>query len=216
MQDTISIAVADAHFLSRVGLKKLIGEMTTFRLVGEADNENELFRLLRTCEPDVLIIDYYHPGHFSEASIDKIKSIAPDVYILVISGVHDKESIYQVLERGVHSFLTKTCGKEEVVDAIEATAKGEKFFCTRIVDYLLEKSFAKTENCSPSPLTPREIEIVQLVAKGLIAKEIADILSLSPHTIYTHRKNIMRKLKLNSSSELVLYAVNNGFVIEKN
>jgi DNA-binding NarL/FixJ family response regulator len=99
-----------------------------------------------------------------------------------------------------------------VVDAIRATAKGEKFFCTRIVDYLLEKSFAKADNCEQSPLTPREIEIVQLVAKALTAKEIAGTLNLSTHTVYTHRKNIMKKLNLSTSTEMVLYAVQNGYI----
>ena len=91
--------------------------------------------------------------------------------------------------------------------------KENVFFCSKVLDIIMERSFGKPgEECAPTPLTPREIEIVRLTARGLIAKEIADVLSLSPHTIYTHRKNIMKKLKLNSSSELVLYAVNNGMI----
>jgi DNA-binding NarL/FixJ family response regulator len=212
MQDKISVAIADAHFLSRYGIRKLLEEQDNFEIVGEPANEKSLLQLIGSRPPHILIIDYYHPGTFNEETINKVKTIAPAVNILVISGVNDKQSIYQVLENGVHSFLTKTCGKTEITDAIRATAKGEKFFCTRIVDYLLEKSFAKEDTCEKSPLTPREIEIVQLVAQGLIAKEIADVLSLSPHTIYTHRKKIMKKLNLGSSSELVLYAVQKGYV----
>jgi DNA-binding NarL/FixJ family response regulator len=138
----------------------------------------------------------------------------PNINILIISGDEDKKAIYDVLESGVNSFLTKTCDEHEIKDAIAATAKGDKFYCTRIIDYLLEKSFAKdeVEDCSPTPLSPREVEIVRLIAQGLIAKEIADELSLSTHTIYTHRKNIMKKLNMNSSSELILYALNNGLV----
>ena len=81
------------------------------------------------------------------------------------------------------------------------------------MDYVFERSFSPAvEDCAPTPLTVREIEIVQLAAKGLIAKEIASQLDLSTHTVYTHRKNIMRKLKINTASELILYAVNNGLV----
>lgn len=212
MQDKISVAIADAHFLSRYGIRKVLEEQSNFEIIGDLGNERSLLQLIESRPPQILIIDYHHPGAFNEETINKVKTIAPDINILVISGVNDKQSIYQVLENGVHSFLTKTCGKTEITDAIRTTAKGEKFFCTRIVDYLLEKSFAKEENCEKSPLTPREIEIVQLVAQGLIAKEIASELSLSTHTVYTHRKKIMKKLNLNSSSELVLYAVQKGYV----
>lgn len=212
MQEKILVAIADAHFLSRYGIRKILEEQSNFEIVGELVNEKSLLQLARSCPPDILIIDYHHPGTFNEETINKVKAIAPGINILVISGVNDKQSIYRVLENGVHSFLTKTCGKTEITDAIRATAKGEKFFCTRIVDYLLEKSFAKEEIGEKNPLTPREIEIVQLVAQGLIAKEIADVLNLSTHTVYTHRKKIMKKLNLSSSSELVLYAVHKGYV----
>ena len=84
-------------------------------------------------------------------------------------------------------------------------------YCTNVLNHLLEKSFPK-DDCSPVPLTPREIEIVRLVASGLIAKEIASELNLSTHTVYTHRKNIMKKLKFGTTSELVLYAVNEGII----
>ena len=120
-----------------------------------------------------------------------------------------------MLEYGVNSFLTKSCGENEIIDAVKATAKGEKIFLHQDFGLSAGKNLCKEEeNCVPSPLTPREIEIVRLVAKGLIAKEIADILNLSTHTVYTHRKNIMKKLQLNTSSELVFYAINNG-IIEK-
>ena len=111
----------------------------------------------------------------------------------------------------VNSFLSKKCDEKEIIDAVHATSKNEKYYCTNVLNCLLEKSFPK-DDCSPRPLSPREIEVVQLVAKGLIAKEIASELYLSTHTIYTHRKNIMKKLKIGTTSELVLYAVREGII----
>ncbi|MEM6965044.1 MAG: response regulator transcription factor [Bacteroidota bacterium] len=108
--------------------------------------------------------------------------------------------------------MTKGCDEEEIINAIKATAKQERFFCNKILNFILEKSFAKSDDGTTTPLTTREIEIVRLVVEGKIAKEIADELNLSTHTIYTHRKNIMNKLELKSTSELVLYAVEKGFV----
>ncbi len=216
MNKKITILIADAQFLIRAGLRHLLERFPEFEVVGEATQEPDLRQVLFEKRPDVLVMDHDQSASFNQASIETVRNLSPGTQILVISSDNDKSSIYQILEQGVSSFLTKTCGEEEILDAIRATARGEKFFCTRIIDYLLEKSFAKSpeeeEDCRPTPLTPREMEIVRLIAKGLIAKEIANTLNLSTHTVYTHRKNIMRKLELNSSSELVLYAVNNGIV----
>lgn len=215
--ETITVVLADEQHLVRTGLKQVLKQAGNIRITGEATDEEELLALLeQTPSPRVVVMDYNQPDSFDHDTVKHIKRVSPKTNILIISGDNEKRSIYRVLENGVHSFLTKTCGEEEIIDAVQATAKGEKFFCTKIVDYLLEKSFSKEEdNCEPTPLTAREIEIVRLVAKGLIAKEIAGELNLSVHTVYTHRKKIMKKLAINSSSELVLYAVNQGILDEK-
>jgi DNA-binding NarL/FixJ family response regulator len=214
MKHSISIVIANSQVLVRVGLKHLLSGLEGYRIVGEVKNEEELFQQFQSEQPDILIMDYNQPDCFSHLTVERIRGQYPGINILIISGDDDKKAIYDVLESGVNSFLTKTCDEHEIKDAVAATAKGDKFYCTRIIDYLLEKSFAKEEeeDCSPTPLSPREVEIVRLIAQGLIAKEIADELNLSTHTIYTHRKNIMKKLNMSSSSELILYALNNGLV----
>lgn len=212
MQRPISIAIADPQYLTRVGLRHILATQPQFHILSEAGNEKALLQQIQEQQPKVVILDYDHPGYFSQETIKAIRQVSPTTNILIISDDREKNSIYQVLENGINSFLTKNCHEEEIIDAVNATAKGEKFFCTRVLDYLLEKSFGKEENCSPTPLTPREIEIVKLTAKGLIAKEIANELNLSIHTVYTHRKNILEKLSLKTSSELLLYAIQTGIV----
>lgn len=209
-----SVLLADEQPLVRLALQQLLAQVGQYQVVGEAANEEEMIASLRINKPDLVVIDYSQSESFQPSSIAKIKSTSPSTQVLVISSDTRKDNIAQVLELGVTSFLTKTCSVDEILDAAQATLKGDKFFCTRVIDFLLEKSFAKeTEvNCAPTPLSSREIEIVQLSAKGLIAKEIADVLNLSTHTVYTHRKNIMKKLQISSSSELVLYAVSKGLV----
>lgn len=209
-----SVLLADEQPLVRLALQQLLAQVGQYQVVGEVANEEEMIASLRINKPDLVVIDYSQSESFQPNSIAKIKSTSPSTQILVISSDTRKDNIAQVLELGVTSFLTKTCSIDEILDAAQATLKGDKFFCTRVIDFLLEKSFAKeTEvNCAPTPLSSREIEIVQLSAKGLIAKEIADVLNLSTHTVYTHRKNIMKKLQISSSSELVLYAVSKGLV----
>ncbi|MBX2930253.1 MAG: response regulator transcription factor [Saprospiraceae bacterium] len=207
-----TILLADAQYLVRVGLRCILAKHPDFEVVGEVANEEDLAAALQVLHPDVVILDYDGPDNFSRDSINTILAHSPAPKILIISEDRDKNAIFKVLESGVQSFLTKTCDEQEIADAVRAAVKGDKFFCTRIVDILLEKSFGKADSCAPTPLSPREIEIVQLVAKGYIAKEIADLLHLSTHTVYTHRKNIMKKLQLQTPSELMLYALNNGIL----
>jgi len=213
----ISILIADSQYLIREGLKNLIRNLGGFNAIAEASNEAELLDFIKKNKVNVIILDYNNSSYFKIETIQKIKKIEPDSNILIISSDNNKNNIYEVLELGVNSFLTKQCEEDEILNAIKATAKGEKFFCNNVLNYILEKSFSpeEDEDCSPTPLTFREIQIVRLIGAGMIAKEIASDLKLSIHTVYTHRKNIMRKLELNSTSELVIYAINHG-IIETN
>ena len=211
----ISVILADSQYLVRLGLRHLLRGREQFRVVAEATKEQQLLDQIRAHSPQVVILDYNQPENFSHSTVETIKRTAPYTNILIISADNNKKNIYDILELGVNSFLTKACEESEIIDAIRATARGEKFYCTKVLDFLLEKTFSKGDDdefCNATPLTPREVEIVQLIAQGLIAKEIAGRLNLSTHTVYTHRKNIMKKLKFNSVSELVLYAVNMGLV----
>lgn len=211
---TIPIILADAHFLIREGIKRVLKEEKNVQVVAEAHNEETLLDLLGYHQAKVLIIDYHQPGAFSKATIGRIKELHANCNILVISSDRDQNNIFEILETKVNSFLTKECDQKEIIDAIYATAKGDKFFCTNVLNVILERSIYNTEeeSCKATPLSPRELQILKLVAEGKIAKEIAAVLNLSTHTVYTHRKNILRKLNLTSTSDLVLYALELGLI----
>lgn len=209
----ISVAIADSQYLIRVGLTHLLNTKQEVNVVGEAASKDSLYDLLQLEKPDVLIFDYNKPDTFDKEDLRRIRKLSPKTGILIISADDNRQSIYDVLENGVNSFLTKECDEEEIFKAIEATSRGEKFFCSKVLDFLLQKSFgSEPEGCHAVPLTIREVEIVKLVAEGKTAKEISEEINISTHTIYTHRKNIMKKLKMSSTSELVLYAVRHGLV----
>ncbi len=207
------VFVADSHYLIRYGLQTVLSQLPNIQVVGEASDEEELLIGLSETPADIVIIDYYEDG-FSLATIKKLKQLQPNLKLIIISTDEDRSNIFQALEDGISAFLTKSCGKSEIQDALKATLTDGKYFCSKVLDYLVERSLGKDTPLknNTKQLTPREIEIVQLVAKGLIAKEIAALLHLSTHTIYTHRKKIMKKLELKSSSELVMYAVNHGLI----
>ena len=213
-KETYKVLLADAQFLIRFALKELLKETNTFLVIGEAGNEAELNRLITKTPPDIIVIDYNQPGFFSIESIKHLIDQHPTIELLVISSDENKENIYDVINSGVLRFLTKKCDAHEINEAFRAIIRGEKFFCSSIFNFIFEMSFSQNSYSSnPLPLSARELEIVQLIAKGLIAKEISKKLNLSTHTVYTHRKNIMEKLKLKRSSELVLFAINKGLLL---
>ncbi len=209
------ITIADSQFLIRKGLRQVISQKPDYDVTAEIFDERHLLRHLATDPPDVLILDYNQPRHFSIDTVHAVRAATPKVGLLIVSADDQKERIYEVLQAGVTCFITKECDETEILDGIEAARSHGKFFCSKVLDYLLEKSFgSEPENCEPTTLTPREREILILTARGLIAKEIAYELDISTHTVYTHKKNIMKKLNFGSPVQLALYALEHGMIKE--
>ena len=182
------------------------------KVVDEVSQSDELFNSVRKNRPDVIIFDY-DKSHFRISDISEVLRISPGSNFLIISADNKRESVFEVLQSGGLSFLTKECDEEEIIGAVLATAKGEKFLCNKVIDIILEKHLPEEEEtCAPASLTVRELEIVELTARGYTAKQAAEQLFLSTHTVYTHRKNIMKKLGVRSASEMIIYAIHNGIV----
>lgn len=214
----IKILVADNSFLIREGFRSLILNNEDFKLIGEAEKAEDLYEKMMLCRPDILLIDYTS-NYFSTNDILVITKQYPTVKILAVTNPQNKETISKAIECGVLSHLLKDCGKEEVTEAIYFTARGEKFFCGKIIDPILKENTSSSSvkssegvSCDGIKLSNREIEIVQLVAEGLTNKQIADKLFLSTHTVTTHRKNIMSKLGINNTAGLVMFAIKENLV----
>ncbi|MEL7340089.1 MAG: response regulator transcription factor [Bacteroidota bacterium] len=211
--DTIKILIADNAFLVREGIKAVVAGSAHIQVVGEARNESELYQNVAKLEPDVVIIDYRAGKAFSTESVHDLIERSPNTNVLVISSDLERRQVLSVLEFGVLGFLLKECDEAEILGAIKSVASGEKFFCSKVLDILLDRSMnPAVADCEPTRLTQREIEVVKQMAEGVPAQEIADRLELSVHTIYTHRKNIMRKLGATSASEVIRYAFQTALV----
>jgi len=210
----IKVAIADKQALTRVGLKSFIDEKRDLTLLEDVSSMKELRVLLKNEQPNVLLVDYNLKDFLTINDLREVHNLSPTTKILVISSDSDRANIFEALEVGINGYVTKECSQQEIVGAIYATAKGEKFFCNKVLELILENHLKKDEEdeCLPTELSVREIEIVQLTASGMNAREIAGKLHLSHHTVYTHRKNVMKKLALNSVSELTLYAVKTGII----
>jgi DNA-binding NarL/FixJ family response regulator len=207
----LNLLIADNHLLTREGIRSLIKDLKGIRIVDEAANSEELHKKIKEHQPEVVIIDYNSRG-FRAEDIGLIYKNSPDTRVMVITDHQQKTDILKVLGYGVINFILKICDKEEFQGALKATIQGEKFFCGRVLDAIIEKHFPKNDLCEPIPLSVREIEIVQLIGEGLTNNEIALRLSLSVHTVNTHRKNILKKLQLKNASELIMYAIKNGII----
>lgn len=213
----IKILIADTHTLTREGIKSLLSRRKDIHIVGEAHNSKELSDKIQKTKPDIVIIDYHTPPYFSLDDIAFIRTDYPGIRILVISTNQNKQDVVKVLDYGINGYLLKECDEEEVINAVYAAAKKEKFFCGRVMDAILEKFTHclpgySCGNCQPVSLSTREVEIIKLIAEGQTTKDIAQILFLSFHTISTHRKNIFKKLSIRNSSELILYAMKKGII----
>lgn len=213
MPRSISIVVADNQPLIAAGLHHFIASREDASIVGEVDKSEHLESMLIKHKPDLLIADYNLPNFITKSHLQEVKHVSPETNILILSSDNNKSSILDILQIGVKGYVTKECSREEVMMAIQSTARGEKFFCHKILDIIMEKHFnPEPENYDPAILTVRETEILKLIAHGNSTQAIADELHLSPHTVQTHRKSIIRKLNIKSPTEFVIYAIDLGLL----
>jgi DNA-binding NarL/FixJ family response regulator len=216
MKNKIKVIIADAQMIIRIGLKKIISDADNIVCINEVCNAQELLNAINIEMPDVIILDYLQNGNFEVSILEKIKKKYPSIEFLIISSDNNKDGILKAIDCGAKGYLTKECDDEEIRNAVYATANGEKFLCHKVIDIIIEKHLHKdNDNCAAFNISSRESEIIKLTAKGWNAKTIADHLFLSTHTIYTHKKNIMKKLKLKSTSEMIVYAMQNNLIDEE-
>lgn len=212
----IKVLIADKNFLSRIGLELLVNELKGFELVPTVCGDmQDLENQLQLSKPNLLIIDFFSIG----ISINEVSALVTKykkTRFMVITTMLSKAELLKVTKTGVNSYLLKECERVEIMDAINATIKGENFICGKILsllsaspEVLTTNSFIKTLNCDGISVTDREIDIIRGIAEGLSNKLIADKLKLSTHTVNTHRKNIMSKLGVNNTAGVVMFAVKN-------
>ncbi|MCB9032523.1 MAG: response regulator transcription factor [Chitinophagales bacterium] len=211
MAPKINILIADTQILVREGLKCLLSKYKNIAVIAEVSNSKDLILSSKKLQPDVIMFDYWHPTAFDIDDITLVKNVSPKSQFVVISADNSKQNVLKVIEKGVLSYLTKECDEEEIIGSIRAVLKKEKYLCHKVIDIIIDKHTHQGEDiCKAFNLSSRETEIIKLTAKGWDAKTIAEHLFLSTHTIYTHKKNIMKKLDINTTSEMIVYAIQNG------
>ena len=184
--------------------------MPGFELVKMIDSPNSLIESVESVNPKLVVIDISDKDRELIPKLRELKQ-RMDCSFLVISNSQTRDSIQQLLAMGIKGILTKNCSEDEIINGLRAVSQGNRFFCNNILDLVVE-SPNKEEDCEPTNLSPREFEVLELITKGKTTAQIAEELHLSVHTINSHRKNILKKLNLNSPAELIVYALESGIV----
>lgn len=211
----MNIIIADPNYLTREGFKNIIKGNNSLNVAAEITKSRDLWPQVETKKPDVLVMDYTIPNFIEIDELERVHEISEKTKMLVISDDRNKENILKAIKYGVTGYLSKQCEKEEIINALYTIHKGKKFFCNKILDVILEKENRPSVDISELNLSEREIEVIKLITSGYSNKEIADMLFISIHTLYTHRKNIMKKLNFKSPVELVLFALDLGLIDTK-
>lgn len=208
----IRVGIADAHFVVREGLKYVFSHDKRINIAGECADGKDIPKLLKK-NLDLLVFDYDHADYISFKDLQKVFRVAPETNVLVISAHTDAATVNRIIRQPIKGLLSKECSEQEILDAVKATAQGNRFYCNRILDVVTESEKEDAgKDCGPTMLSQREVEVVEYLAQGLTAGEVADKMCLSVHTINTHRKNIFKKLKVNSTTELVRYALKTALI----
>ena len=217
--------VADDHMIVRRGIVSLLSLNTEIEVIGEAVNGRSAVEQTVALEPDVVIMDISMPELNGLEATRQIKSRIPRTKVLILSAYDNPDFVVEVLQCGANGYLLKNTSPEDLYAAVRAVQSGHAFFSPAISKIILDGFLQKkqTDVLLPSEpvdskpyrglLTPREREILQLIAEGKTHLQISNTLHISVRTVDTHRNNIMKKLDLHDAAALVTYAIKQGIVI---
>jgi DNA-binding NarL/FixJ family response regulator len=209
------VVLADDHHLFREGMKLLIERMPDVEVVGEAGDGLELLHLLKELTPDMAIIDIAMPNLRGIEAAREIKMSHPLIKVLILTMHKSKEYLYHSISAGADGYLLKEDSDVELLTAIDKIRNGETYVTRILAGELAEDLSQIYQGKRPipkEPLTIREREVLKMVSEGKSNNEIATLLSISVRTVENHRANIMRKLKLKKTADLVRYAVQEGLI----
>jgi RNA polymerase sigma factor (sigma-70 family) len=200
----------------RGGLRLLLEQQPALTVVGEADDGRQAVEKTSSLKPDVVVLDIGMPNLNGIEACAQITQTLPTTSVVMLSMHSDEAYVLRALKAGARAYLLKDSAESDLVRAVQAVSEGKSYFSPAVSKVLLEDYVRKLQRSGVEDsfdlLTPREREILQLVAEGKSNKDVANLLNLSVYTVETHRANLMQKLNLRSVPELILYAVRKGII----
>lgn len=216
----IRVLIIDDHTLFRSGIKLLLQRQEGFEVVGEAGDGLEGVKRAKQLQPDVVLLDLHMPGTSGLVTIPLLREEAPQTQIIMLTVSEDAEDLLEALRAGARGYLLKNIETDFLVDSIRRAANGESVMSSQMAGKLADamrlgqKGTGHSE-ATPDKLTPREREIIAMLAGGASNKEIARTLDLAESTVKIHVQGILRKLNLASRVQAAVYAVEHGLATEK-
>ncbi len=218
--EKIKIILVDDHRLVRAGIKSLLDDNEMIEILGEAQDGKELFEMLKTQLPDVILMDISLPG---QSGLELTRQLSAStqfagIKVLILSMFTQEEFIFNAIQSGAKGYLPKNTTKKELLDAIFTVFNGEEFYAQQISGIILKSYIKKAQNQEDDSkkkeeqLSKREIEILKLFAEGTSNQEIADKLFISVRTVESHKNHIMQKLELKNTVDLVKFAIKNKII----
>jgi two-component system, NarL family, nitrate/nitrite response regulator NarL len=211
----IKVLLADDHFLVREGLRSTLSEYPQIEVVGEACNGREAIQKAKSLQPDILLMDINMPEMSGLEATAALRKSGSPARVLALTVHNNKQYVLQIIRSGAHGYVLKDTSPDELVRGIRAVVNGEAFFSptiSRIVLQLLREENLGVGVTGQTRLTPRETQIVKLVAAGKTNKEIAAELNVNVRTVETQRYQLMRRINVRNAAELTRYAVDHGLV----
>ena len=209
---SIKLHIAESNFVIREGLKSVFSRQPEVEVVGVTEKSALLKDEILSSNPQVLLINYdTHDFHASD--VMQSLRLIPGLRVVGMTPTCDPDTLRKLLDAGLCAHLMSDCDQDEIVDSVISSARGDKFFCGKVIDILnASKGNPSEHTCEPVSISERELEILQLVAQGLTTKQIAEKVHLSFHTVMTHRKNMMGRLGINNTAGLIIYAVRENLI----
>jgi DNA-binding NarL/FixJ family response regulator len=211
----IKIILADDHKIVREGLRILLEKHPDIEIIGEADDGEALLPIVRKLQPDIILMDISMPNLNGIEATKQITREFPKYKIIGLSMHFEKRFIAKMLMAGAHGYLRKACASEQIIQAIQTVSNGKYFISDGDSSSIFNNKQQYLDDAHSSEgavLTPREKEILKLLAEGKLTKEIAIDLDLSIKTIEKHRENLMNKLNIRSIAKLITYAITEGII----
>ena len=212
----ITVFLADDHAVVRDGLRMILEKNPDIRVIGEAADGISAFRGAQSLAPQVILMDISMPGMTGIEAVREIVQFNPESRIVILSMHAGGEYVTRAFQAGAFGFLVKEAAGSEVVEAVRAVAGGRKYLSAAVTEVMIE-AYTRAESAPPAPtgldlLSPREREILKLVAEGKSSAQIGELLYISPKTVDTYRSRLMQKLGITDLAALVKFAVRKGLV----
>ena len=207
------IVLADDHAIVRTGVRAVLERLgKDMEISAEIENGRELVDYAKTHPDEVYVVDISMPVMNGIDAVEQMTKRHPDIKIVMLSMYDDRMSVEKSLKAGARGFIVKVSAADEIVSAIEEVAAGRFYLCNKVSKYIVQGFLGKAGNRKRdgSGLTPKEKEVLQLIAEGYSSKQIAKTFNLSLNTVHVHRNNIMKKLGIHKQTELVRFALKEG------